>query len=90
LVKKLIEKENIEEIVEVRSKGLMIGIKFTSKVDVKTLAQKFLDEKIVVGTAGNNVLRLLPPLIIKNENIQHFVYILKDLFNKMYISTKAS
>jgi acetylornithine/N-succinyldiaminopimelate aminotransferase len=90
LVKKLIEKENIEEIVEVRSKGLMIGIKFTSKVDVKTLAQKFLDEKIVVGTAGDNVLRLLPPLIIKDENIQHFVYILKVLFNKMYISTKAS
>jgi len=87
---KKISYENIEHILEVRNKGLMIGIKMSSNIDVKKLAQSFLDEKIIVGTAGNNVLRLLPPLVIEENHIDQFVYILKDLFKKMNITTKAS
>ena len=79
----------INEIIEIRNKGLMFGIKFNTEINVKELAQKFLDNKIVVGTAGDNVLRLLPPLIIEEKHIDHFVYILKDLFKIMYNSTKA-
>jgi len=90
LFKKKIENENIEHITEVRAKGLMIGIKIIPEIDVKALAQNFLDAKIVVGTAGDNVLRLLPPFIIEEKHIDHFVYILKDLFKNMNISTKAS
>ena len=89
LLKEKIDELNIEEIIEVRQKGLMVGIKFKTEIDVKELVQKFLDDKIVVGTAGDNVLRLLPPLIIDEKNIYHFVYILNDLFKKMYNSTKA-
>jgi predicted acetylornithine/succinylornithine family transaminase len=89
LLKEKIDELNIDEIIEVRQKGLMVGIKFKTEIDVKELVQKFLDDKIVVGTAGDNVLRLLPPLIIDENNIYHFVYILNDLFKKMYNSTKA-
>lgn len=89
LFKEKIENLNIDEIIEIRQLGLMIGLKFNSAIDVKELANKFLDNKIVVGTAGNNVLRLLPPLIIEEKHIDHFVYILKDLFKNMYNSTKA-
>ncbi len=59
-------------------------------IDVKKLAKSFLENKIVVGTAGNNVLRLLPPLIIEEKHIDQFIYILKELFKKMNISTIAS
>ena len=68
----------------------MIGLKLKNEIEVKKLAENLLEHKIVVGTAGNNVLRLLPPLIIKENNIDHFVYILKVLFKNMNISTKAS
>jgi len=90
LLKNKIANENIKEIVEIRIKGLMVGLQLSSDIDVKKLAQTFLDKKIVVGIAGNNVLRLLPPLIIEEKHIDEFVYILKDLFKKMNISTKAS
>jgi acetylornithine/succinyldiaminopimelate/putrescine aminotransferase len=89
LLKSKIEDLEIEEIIEVRNKGLMFGLKFHSDIDVKKLAQNFLNSQIVIGTAGDNVLRLLPPLIIEEKHIDHFVYILKDLFKKMYNSTKA-
>lgn len=71
-------------IENIRGKGLMIGIQINSKYDVKQLAKKIIAKNFLVGTAGNNVLRLLPPLIIDKENIDDFVYILKDLFNNMY------
>lgn len=90
LLKNKITEKNFKEIEKVNSKGLMVGIKIKDEIDVKSLAQNFLDEKIVVGTAGNNVLRLLPPLIIEETNIDHFVYILEVLFKNMNISTKAS
>ena len=90
LLKNKIAEKNFKEIEEINSKGLMVGVKIKDEIDVKSLAQNFLDEKIVVGTAGNNVLRLLPPLIIEETNIDHFVYILKSLFKNMNISTKAS
>jgi predicted acetylornithine/succinylornithine family transaminase len=89
LLKSKIEELEIEEIVDVRNKGLMFGIKFHSNIDVKEIAQNLLNNQIVIGTAGDNVLRLLPPLIIEEKHIDHFVYILKDLFKNMYNSTKA-
>lgn len=89
LLKSKIEELEIQEIIEVRNKGLMFGLKFHSDIDVKALAQNLLNNRIVTGTAGDNVLRLLPPLIIEEKHIDHFVYILKDLFKKMYNSTKA-
>lgn len=70
-------KENFKSIKEIRSKGLIIGIEFNQDVDVKILASKLLQNKIVVGTAGNNVLRLLPPFIIDTEQIIFFIKTLK-------------
>lgn len=89
ILKNKIAEKNFSEIEEIRNKGLMIGLKLNDEIDVKSLAQKFLNEKIVVGTAGNNVLRLLPPLIIDKINIDQFVYILEVLFKNMNISTKV-
>ena len=90
LLKNKILNESLTGIEEIRNKGFLFGIKMNNNIDVKKLAQSLLDEKIVVGTAGNNVLRLLPPLIIEEKHIDHFIYIFKELFNKMNISTKAS
>lgn len=89
LLKRKIESLNIDAIEEIRCKGLMIGIKFNQYIDVKLLAKLYLNKNIIVGTAGNNVLRLLPPLIIEEKHIDQFVYISKELFKNMNISTKA-
>lgn len=90
LIKNKIEKENFEYIERIRSKGLMIGIQFNQHIDAKKLAQEFLNNNIVVGTAGNNVLRLLPPLIIEEKHIDQFIYIFKKVLNNEKILTKVS
>ncbi len=54
---------------EVRGVGLMIGIELRQKVGryLKTLME---DHGVLVLPAGSNVLRLLPPLIVSEEEIE--------------------
>ncbi|GBD90023.1 acetylornithine aminotransferase [bacterium BMS3Abin04] len=82
LLSEKIAASNIEEIKGIRNTGLMVGIEMSPDIDVKELAQSFLSKKVVVGTAGNNILRLLPPLIIEEKHINIFINTLTKIFNK--------
>ena len=65
----------LDEIVEVRGKGLMIGIEIkgsASEIE-KVAAQKGL----LILTAGEHVIRLLPPLVISMDEINKGLEILK-------------
>jgi acetylornithine/N-succinyldiaminopimelate aminotransferase len=54
-------------IEEVRGEGLMIGLKL--KVPPASFAEAALEQKILVIPAGDNVVRLLPPLVVTEEEI---------------------
>tara|TARA_B100001057_G_scaffold477908_1_gene547745 strand:- start:3012 stop:4160 length:1149 start_codon:yes stop_codon:yes gene_type:complete len=75
-----IEQANkISEIINVKGRGLMLGIEF--KYDVKEIRKKLIyDKKIFTGNSGNKkLLRILPPLTIKKENIDIFFKSLKEV-----------
>ncbi len=65
------------QIVEVRGKGLMIGIEM--KDPVAPVIEKLLDAGIVCGPAGPNVLRFIPPLIVTTADIDRVVSILDGI-----------
>lgn len=67
-----------ETILEVRGMGLMVGIK-TSLVPGE-VSTKALENGLIVLTAGKDVVRLLPPLVISYEEIDEGVEILAQLF----------
>lgn len=58
-------------IVELRGKGLMIGIVLSGKnaVEVKI---KCLEKGYLVNSIGDSVIRLLPPLIIEKDHVDVF------------------
>lgn len=62
------------QIVEVRGKGLMIGIEF--KEPVAPLIARMIESGVICGPAGPNVLRFLPPLIITAEQTERVVSVL--------------
>ncbi len=65
-------------ISQIRGRGLMIGIEL--KPEFEGLGRRILFEKgIFTGSAGKNVIRLLPPLNIKKEEIDRFVDALIEL-----------
>jgi acetylornithine/N-succinyldiaminopimelate aminotransferase len=71
------ELASIEAIKEVRGKGLMIGIEFPESS--KSIRTTLLNEHhIFTGSASDpNTMRLLPPLNITKEQVDHFMVALK-------------
>jgi acetylornithine/N-succinyldiaminopimelate aminotransferase len=63
-----------DKVEAVTGKGLLTGIKL--KADPKNLQGLAREEGLLVGVAGNNVLRLAPPLIITDDNVREAVGVL--------------
>ena len=59
------------EIVEVRGKGLMVGVEM--KDPVAPIIEKMLEAGIVCGPAGPNILRFIPPLVVTKEDVDRVV-----------------
>lgn len=73
--------KEVEHIIDVRGKGLMIGIDFP--FEVRELRSKLVHEyKIFTGSSSNpRTLRLLPPLSLKKEQADQFIEALKIAIN---------
>lgn len=67
-------------IQEVRGVGLMLGIKLQEKYPALETVDKLKDYGLLLVAAGDNVMRVLPPLIIEEKNIFEAVEILKKYF----------
>lgn len=74
-----INKLNSENIIEIRQKGLMIGIQLKKDINPKDYAKKCLQNGLLVLTAGSDVLRFLPPLNITYEEIDAGLEILTGI-----------
>ena len=74
-------------IREVRGLGLMIGIELKHKVApyIKALQEK----RIIALNAGMTVIRLLPPLVISYEQIDHLVAALTEVLIAELVSTES-
>jgi acetylornithine/LysW-gamma-L-lysine aminotransferase len=79
-----IESPNIREV---RGIGLMIGIEMKQKVApyIKALQEK----KIIALNAGMTVIRLLPPLVITYEQIDHLIDVLTEVLATNLVSAEA-
>ena len=69
------ELRHVECIQNIRGKGLMIGIECTH--EVASFIEQLEKQGLLVLQAGPNVIRLLPPLIVTNEELKQAVYMIK-------------
>jgi acetylornithine/N-succinyldiaminopimelate aminotransferase len=68
-------------IDEVRGSGLMIGVK--CKVDSSNFRSKLLDARMLSVGAADNVIRILPPLIINDSHIDEASKIFYDVCSQI-------
>jgi acetylornithine/N-succinyldiaminopimelate aminotransferase len=68
--------KNREVIEEVRGQGLMLGLK--CKVQNNTLIDALRERGLLAIGAGDNVVRILPPLIIDETQVREAIGILND------------
>lgn len=73
---------DLEEFVEVRGKGLMIGCQFST--DIAALAKLASDNKLLLNVnGGGKVIRLLPPLIISETEAEQLIETVSELVHQL-------
>ena len=74
---KKIQKQYSNIIKEVRGVGLLIGLQLHS--DQTKFIQKLMDNKLLTIRAGENVIRILPPLTVKKKEINLAIKIIRKV-----------
>jgi predicted acetylornithine/succinylornithine family transaminase len=66
-------------IIEVRGRGLLIGVELADGLPAADLVADLMDHGFLAGTAGERVLRFAPPLIVEKEEIDALLSTLGDI-----------
>ena len=74
-------------IQEVRGVGLMWGMEIPGKA--KLIVEKMLTKGVIVNAANDNVLRLLPPLIVSKGEIDEMIKSLNEVLLDIYASISS-
>ena len=75
-------KEDYPEIIkEVRGIGLLLGLQLYN--DQTKFIKKLEDNKLLTMKAGENVVRILPPLNVKKQEIDHAITIIRKVCDKI-------
>ncbi len=77
-MKQKLESINSDKIATVRGKGLMIGVVFHEEI-AKEVGAALREQGFIVGVVGGKVLRLVPPLIVKETEIDALVQALSQV-----------
>lgn len=78
-IKKEIEKLKKKEVIDVRGKGLMIGIELEDEKS-KDKAKEFLKKGVILN-AAHKTIRLLPPLIISKTHADSFISVFDEVIS---------
>jgi predicted acetylornithine/succinylornithine family transaminase len=68
--------EGIDGVVEVRGRGLMVGVTLAEGRDAASVAASALEAGLVINVPGERMLRLLPPLVIEPDDVHRGLQIL--------------
>jgi acetylornithine aminotransferase len=62
---------NVEGVVSIRGRGLMLGIELVKPCG--ELMQRALDRKLLINVTADTVVRLLPPLVLTDEQADEII-----------------
>ena len=70
--------KQVEQVVNVRGRGFLLGLEFGGPA--KPIHEALLAKRVITGTSSDpNVLRLLPPLCLTNNEVDVFVKALSEV-----------
>ncbi|MDC1312215.1 aspartate aminotransferase family protein [Burkholderiales bacterium] len=77
---------NEASVVDIRNKGLMIGIELDKSC--VSIVDHALEAGLLLNVTADKIIRLLPPLILDDEQIELLVSTLTTVINKFLIESK--
>lgn len=74
--------DQYDKLLEVRGKGLMLGLVVDG--DAKPIVEALEAQGILALTAGPNVVRMLPPLVLKESDLEEAVDMISDALDCVF------
>ncbi len=65
-------------VKEVRHKGLLVGVEFDDTIDTIKVKHSCIDKGLLVTSIGNRIIRMVPPLILKQKHCDKAFKILEE------------
>ena len=66
----------LEGVTEVRGRGLMVGTSLEQGIDATVVARAALEAGLVINVPATGMLRLLPPLVVEETDVDRGIEIL--------------
>ena len=74
--------DKYEKVLEVRGKGLMLGLVIDA--DPREVVEAMQAQGVLALTAGKNVVRFLPPLVLKEDTLEEAVDMMSDALDCVF------
>ena len=74
--------DQYDKLLEVRGKGMMLGLVVDG--DPKVVVDALRDQGLLALTAGGNVVRFLPPLVLKEEDLEEATDMISDALDCVF------
>jgi 4-aminobutyrate aminotransferase len=78
LLKNFVDIVGTKGVIDARGIGLMIGIEFDTKIRRDSIVERLFKKGLLVLPAGNKSVRIMPPLIINEEETAKGVSLIND------------
>ncbi len=71
-------RSEVPHVKDVRGKGLLVGVEFEDGIDSVAVKHACFDRKLLLTAIGNNIIRMVPPLILTEKDCDKAVAIIAD------------
>ena len=77
------ELEKLPHVKEVRHQGLLVGVEFDDSVSGVEVKHKCLEKHLLITAIGAHTIRMIPPLIITEEDCDKAFSILSEVMQEL-------
>lgn len=77
----------LDGVRDIRGKGLMLGIELEE--ECRELVERALQQRLLINVTRGNVVRLLPPLVLSDEDAGRIVTMLTDLIRDFVTGSRS-
>ena len=73
----------LPHVKEARGQGLFVGVEFDGTINAVDVKHGCFDRKLLITAIGKDVIRMVPPLIITEEDVDKAVSIIADTIDSL-------
>jgi acetylornithine/N-succinyldiaminopimelate aminotransferase len=75
--------KKLKHVVDVRGSGLLLGIQLPESIVAGDFVSKCISHGLLLVSAANNTIRIVPPLIVSEEEVNAAMAVIEKVLNEM-------